>query len=81
MLFSIGKFIVIFFIVFFAAPREKKVIARVHGTGQVDFLATVAHFGVDHSKDLYSRAKRKHAPKLGGAPKETSPGDKQGKEG
>jgi hypothetical protein len=30
--------------------------------------------------DQYLKTKRKHAPKLGGAPKETAPGDKVGKE-
>src|SRR5512146_1464263 len=48
MLFSIGLLIVIFFIAFKAAPREKKESALVHGAGQVGFLAAVALFGVDY---------------------------------
>jgi hypothetical protein len=80
MLFSIGLLFVIFFIVFRAAPREKQESVPVHGAGQMGFLDTVAHFGVDYFKDRYSGIKRKLAPKLSSAPKKTSPGDKKGKE-
>ena len=80
MLFSFGLLIVISFMAFRAAPREKQESALVHGVGQVGLLAAVAHFGVDYFKDRYSGTKRKQAPKLGGAPKETGPGDKVGKE-
>jgi len=48
MLFSIGLLIVIFFVAYRAAPREKKESVLVHGAGQVGFLAAVALFGVDY---------------------------------
>ncbi len=80
MLFSVGLLIVIFFIAFRTAPREKQESALVQGAGQVGFLAAVALFGVDYFKDRYSGTNLKHAPKFGGAPKETSPGDKKEKE-
>jgi hypothetical protein len=48
MLFSIGLLIVIFFVAYRVAPREKQESALVHGAGQVGFLAAVALFGVDY---------------------------------
>ncbi|MDP2995592.1 MAG: hypothetical protein Q8N46_10790 [Anaerolineales bacterium] len=48
MLFSIGLLIVIVFLAYRAAPREKQQDALVHGAGQVGFLAALALFGVDY---------------------------------
>jgi hypothetical protein len=48
MFFSIGLLIVMGFIAYRAAPREKKHDALVHGAGQVGFLAALALFGVDY---------------------------------
>jgi hypothetical protein len=48
MLFSIGLLIVIVFIAYRIAPREKKEDAHVHGAGQIGLLAAVALFGIDY---------------------------------
>lgn len=48
MFFSVGLLIVIFFVAYRAAPREKQDSALVHGAGQVGFLAAIALFGVDY---------------------------------
>jgi hypothetical protein len=47
MLFSIGILIVVVFIAFRIAPREKKEQAQVHGAGQIAMLAALALFGAD----------------------------------
>ncbi|HEY3312660.1 MAG TPA: hypothetical protein VGK00_13550 [Anaerolineales bacterium] len=48
MVFSIGLLIVISFLSFKAAPREKEEHANVHGAGQIGLLAAIALFGVDY---------------------------------
>ncbi|MBN1535303.1 MAG: APC family permease [Anaerolineales bacterium] len=48
MLFSIALLLVIFFISFKSAPREREEDAHVHGAGQVGLLAAIALFGVDY---------------------------------
>ena len=48
MLFSIGLLIVVVFIAFRVAPREREEDALVHGAGQVGLLAAVALFGMDY---------------------------------
>jgi hypothetical protein len=48
MLFSIGLLIVVFFVAYRAAPRERAEDAHVHGAGQVGLLAALALFGVDY---------------------------------
>ena len=48
MLFSIGLLIVIVFLAYRLAPREKQEDAHVHGAGQIGLLAAVALFGVDY---------------------------------
>jgi hypothetical protein len=53
MLFSIGLLIVIVFLAFKSAPREKKEDALVHGAGQVGFMAALALFGVDYFTSYY----------------------------
>jgi hypothetical protein len=47
MLFSIGILIVVVFIAFRVAPREKKEQAQIHGAGQIAMLAALALFGAD----------------------------------
>lgn len=53
MFFSIGLLIVIFYLVYRAAPREHKEDAHVHGAGQVGLLAAIALFGVDYFTSFY----------------------------
>jgi hypothetical protein len=53
MLFSIALLIVIVFLAFRAAPREREEDALVHGAGQVGLLAAVALFGVDYFTSYY----------------------------
>ncbi len=53
MLFSIGLLIVIVFIAFRIAPREKKDHAQVHGAGQIFMLAALALFGIDFFTSYY----------------------------
>src|SRR5512147_1855885 len=48
MLFSIALLIVIVFLAYRAAPRERAEEAHVHGAGQVGLLAALALFGVDY---------------------------------
>jgi hypothetical protein len=48
MLFSIALLIVIIFVAFRVAPREKKEQAHIHGAGQIGLLAAMALFGVDY---------------------------------
>lgn len=56
MLFSIGLLIVIAFLAFRAAPREREQDALIHGAGQVGLLAAVALFGVDYFTSYYYAA-------------------------
>lgn len=53
MLFTIGLLIVIVFLAWKAAPREREEDAHVHGAGQVGLLAAVALFGVDYFTSYY----------------------------
>jgi hypothetical protein len=48
MFFTIGLLIVIIFLAWRAAPREREEDAHIHGAGQVGLLAAVALFGVDY---------------------------------
>ena len=53
MIFSILLLLVIGFLAFKAAPREKKEDAHVHGAGQIALLAAVALFGVDYFTSFF----------------------------
>src|SRR5512146_269403 len=53
MIFSIGLLLVIIFLAYKAAPKEKKEHALVHGAGQIGLLAAVALFGVDYFTSFY----------------------------
>src|SRR5574342_243435 len=59
---SIILLVVIFFLAYKAAPKEKKEHARVHGAGQVGLLAAVALFGVDYfTSYFYATGEMMHA--------------------
>lgn len=53
MFFAIGLLIVIAYLAYRAAPREKEEDALVHGAGQVGLLAALALFGVDYFTSYY----------------------------
>jgi len=53
MLFSIALLIVIFYLSYRAAPRERAEDAHIHGAGQIGLLAAVALFGVDYFTSFY----------------------------
>lgn len=53
MLFSIGLLIVVIYLAYRAAPRERAEDAHVHGAGQVGLLAAIALFGVDYFTSFY----------------------------
>jgi hypothetical protein len=53
MLFSIALLLIVIFLAYKAAPREKHEEAHVHGVGQIGLLATVALFGVDYFTSYY----------------------------
>jgi amino acid transporter len=53
MLFSIGLLIVIVFLAYRAAPRERPEDAHVHGAGQIGLLAALALFGVDYFTSFF----------------------------
>jgi hypothetical protein len=53
MLFSILLLLVIVFLAYKAAPREKHEDAHVHGAGQIGLLAALALFGVDYFTSYY----------------------------
>ena len=48
MFFSIGLLIIVAFLAYKAAPREKEESAHIHGAGQIGLLAALALFGVDY---------------------------------
>lgn len=50
---SVVLLIVIFFLAYKVAPREKAEHAHVHGAGQIGLLAAVALFGVDYFTSYY----------------------------
>jgi hypothetical protein len=52
-MFSIILLVVILFIAYKSAPREKKEHAHVHGAGQIGLLAALALFGVDYFTSYY----------------------------
>lgn len=83
MLFSILFLIAIIYICFRISPREKEEHAMVHGAGQIGLMAALALFGVGYFTSYFyatgdMESKPTKEPKLGGAPKETAPGDKEG---
>lgn len=53
MLFAIGLILVVFFVSYRFAPRERQEDALVHGAGQVGMLAALALFGVDYFTSYY----------------------------
>jgi hypothetical protein len=53
MIFSIALLIVITYLSFKAAPREKDESTHVHGAGQIGLLAAIALFGVDYYTSYY----------------------------
>jgi len=53
MLFSIALLIVIVFLSYRVAPRERAEDAHIHGAGQIGMLAAVALFGVDYFTSFY----------------------------
>jgi hypothetical protein len=53
MWFSLGLLIVIFYLSYRAAPRERQEDAHVHGAGQIGLLAALALFGVDYFTSFY----------------------------
>jgi len=52
-MFSLILLIVIIFLAYRAAPREKQEHAHVHGAGQIGLLAALALFGVDYFTSFY----------------------------
>ena len=52
-MFSIILLVIILFIAYTIAPREKKENAHVHGAGQIALLAALALFGVDYFTSFY----------------------------
>ena len=52
-MFSIILLVVIFFLSYKAAPRERQEEAHVHGAGQVGLLAAVALFGMDYFTSFF----------------------------
>ena len=62
MLFSIALLIIIVFLAYRAAPRERAEDAHVHGAGQIGLLAAVALFGVDYfTSFFYATGEMMHA--------------------
>ena len=53
MWFSILLLVLIFFLSYRAAPREKQEDAHVHGAGQIGLLAALALFGVDYFTSFF----------------------------
>ncbi|MFZ5808214.1 MAG: hypothetical protein ACOY16_02930 [Chloroflexota bacterium] len=53
MLFSLGLLIVILYISYKGAPREREEDAHVHGAGQIGVIAALALFGVDYFTSFY----------------------------
>lgn len=62
MFFSIGLLVVIIFLAWKIAPREREEDAHIHGAGQVGLLAAVALFGVDYfTSYFYATGELLHA--------------------
>jgi hypothetical protein len=53
MLFGIGLLLVVGFVAYRIAPREKKESAMVHGAGQIGLAAAVALFGIDYFTSFF----------------------------
>ena len=53
MFFSIALLIVVSYLSYRAAPRERQEDAHVHGAGQIGLLAALALFGVDYFTSFY----------------------------
>jgi hypothetical protein len=53
MLFSIGLLVIVIFLSYRIAPREREEDAHVHGAGQVGLLAAVALFGMDYFTSFF----------------------------
>lgn len=53
MLFSIGLLIIVIYLAYKAAPREKEDDAHIHGAGQIGVIAALALFGVDYFTSYY----------------------------
>jgi len=53
MIFSIPFLLLIFYVSYRAAPREREQDAHVHGAGQIGLAAAVALFGVDYFTSYY----------------------------
>lgn len=53
MLFAIALLIVVFYIAYRVAPRERPEDAHIHGPGQVGVIAAIALFGVDYFTSYY----------------------------
>ena len=53
MVFSIALLLVIVYLAYKAAPRERAEDAHVHGVGQIGLLAAMALFGVDYFTSFY----------------------------
>jgi hypothetical protein len=62
MLFAIGLLIVVVYISYKVAPRERKEDAHIHGVGQIGLLAAIALFGVDYfTSYFYATGEMMHA--------------------
>jgi hypothetical protein len=62
MLFSIVLLVVIVFLAYKAAPREREEDVHVHGAGQIGLLAALALFGVDYfTSYFYATGEMMHA--------------------
>ncbi len=56
MLFSISLLLIIAYLAYRAAPREREEDAHIHGAGQIGLLAALALFGVDYFTSFYYAA-------------------------
>jgi hypothetical protein len=62
MLFSIALLIVIGYLAYRAAPRERQEDAHIHGAGQIGMVAALALFGVDYyTSYFYATGEMMHA--------------------
>jgi hypothetical protein len=52
-LFPVGLLIVVVFLAWRAAPRERQEDAHIHGAGQIGMLAAMALFGVDYFTSFF----------------------------
>jgi hypothetical protein len=62
MIFSIALLLVVIYISFQIAPKEKEADTHVHGAGQIGLLAAIALFGVDYfTSYFYATGEMMHA--------------------